>query len=282
MFHPERRPPDKDPKPSEANFDPTKTVRPIAKQLDGRTMLYQPQARHGPRPRQSQMFTADRFDSSCTVPPQRHDQLNCTRPRMQQVPLPRAHPVKTCGPNTPICNAITRRSFNRYLLGTEAILAPPGVHENHPASEHTPSVTSETHKSRAFELSPNLAEEADKSARPSLHHSKCKSRAFKLLPNLAQRADESTKPRHILQRHANQELLSSRQTSLRERMKQQDHIYIIQYANRSTLALPNPAQGANELAKPRLKFKHATSWALAKTLLRERLNSKTTFYKCAS
>ena len=87
---------------------------------------------------------------------------------------------------------------------------------------------------------------------------------------------------YILQRHANQELLSSRQTLLRERMKQQDHIYIIQNANKSTLALPNPAQGANELAKPRLKFKHATSWALAKTLLRERLNSKTTFYKCAS
>ena len=79
-----------------------------------------------------------------------------------------------------------------------------------------------------------------------------------------------------------QELLSSRQTLLRERISQQDHIYIIQNGNRSTLALPNPAQGANELAKPRLKFKHATSWALAKTLLREQLHSKTTFYKCAS
>ena len=60
-------------------------------------------------------------------------------------------------------------------------------------------------------------------------------------------------------------------------MNQQDNVYIIQNANRSTLALPNPAQGANELAKPRLTSKHATSWALAKTLLRERLISKTTF-----
>ena len=67
-----------------------------------------------------------RLNDACTSPPPigstatapchhttwRHDQPNCTRHRMQQVPLPRAHPVKTCGPNTPICNAITRRSIN--------------------------------------------------------------------------------------------------------------------------------------------------------------------------
>ena len=57
-------------------------------------------------------------------------------------------------------------------------------------------------------------------------------------------------------------------------MNQQDHVYIIQNANRSTLALPNPAQGANELAKPRLTSKHATSWALAKNLAEGAINQQ--------
>ena len=228
-----------------------------------------------------------------------------------------------------------------------------GVHENHPASEHTPSVTSETHKSRAFkllpnlaegagksakprlhpsktcksrafELSPNLAEGADETARPHLHHSKCKSRAFKLLPNLAQRADESTRPRL---HHSNMQTLGPCQSlaegadeSARPRLhrskacksralrlmptlqrepksqqdhvhiiktcktsgpmpnlaegteSQQDHDYIIQDMQKQELlgSCQNLAKGANESAKPRLKIKHATTWALAKTLLRER------------
>ena len=43
--------------------------------------------------------------------------------------------------------------------------------------------------------------------------------------------NESAKPRLHPQRHASQELLSSRQTLLRERISQQDQVYIIQNAN---------------------------------------------------
>ena len=96
------------------------------------------------------------------------------------------------------------------------------------------------------------------------------------------KADESANHDYILQRHANQELLSSRQTLLREQMNQQEHVYIIQNANRSTQALPNSAQGANELAKPRLTSNMQPLGLLPETLLRERIISKTTFYKCAS
>ena len=152
------------------------------------------------------------------------------------------------------------------------------------------------------------------------------------------KADESTNHDYILQRHAKQELLSSRQTLLREQKSQQDqftsfkkqikssqtlakpcskadesanHDYILQrhakqelLSSRQNLAegadesartrlhhskckqehssFAKPyAQGANELAKPRLTSNMQPLGLLPKTLLREQIISKTTFYKCA-
>ena len=175
---------------------------------------------------------------------------------------------------------------------------------NHRAQQSLPPRLhpSETCKSKAFELSPNLAEGADKSVRLSLHHSKCKSRALKLLPNTAHAANESANHDYILQRHANQELLSSRQ-NLAEGADESARPRLQNCKSRALKLLPNSAQAANESARPRLQkcksrafkllprpctgprinkttftsLKHATTWDPAKTLLRERIVSKTTF-----
>ena len=130
----------------------------------------------------------------------------------------------------------------------------------------------------------NLAQATDESARPRQQDSKCKLKAIKLLPKpctgtrtgkttftsfnhanpwalakalLRERMSQQDRV-YIVQRHANQELLGSCQTLQRERKSQQDHVHIIQ-----TCKLLGPCQ----------------------TLLRERRVSKTTttsFKTCKS
>ena len=61
----------------------------------------------------TQMFTADRFDSNCTVPPRdltTRPTKTAPGPECNKCPCQEHILFKTCGPNTPICNAITRHN----------------------------------------------------------------------------------------------------------------------------------------------------------------------------
>ena len=100
------------------------------------------------------------------------------------------------------------------------------------------------------------------------------------MPNLAEGADESARPRLHHSRHANQELLGSCQTLQRERKSQQDHVHIIQ-----TCKLLGPCQ--TSLRERMSQQDHdyiiqdmqiKSSWALAKTLQRERMSQQDHVY----
>ena len=87
---------------------------------------------------------------------------------------------------------------------------------------------------------------------------------------------------YILQRHANQELLSSRQ-NLAEGTDNsaRPHLHHSKCKQEHT-SFSKPITRRKRISKTTPYIQHATSWALAKTLQRERLNNTTTFYKCAS
>ena len=73
----------------------------------------------------------------------------------------------------------------------------------------------------------SLAEGADESARPRLNRSKtCKSRALRLLPNLAEGTESQQDHDYIIQDMQIKSSWALAKTLQRERMSQQDHVYI--------------------------------------------------------
>ena len=86
---------------------------------------------------------------------------------------------------------------------------------------------------------------------------------------------------YILQRHANQELLSSRQ-NLAERADKpaRPHLHHSKCKQEHT-SFPNPSQGANELAKPRLTS-NMQPLGLLPNLAKGTIKQPDHVYKCAS
>ena len=109
----------------------------------------------------------------------------------------------------------------------------------------------------------NLAQATDESARPRQQDSKCKLKAFKLLPKPCTGTRKRQDHVYIIQPC---KPLGLAKALLRERMSQQDRVYIVQrHANQELLGSCKPCRGSGRVSKTTFtSFKHANFWTHAK------------------